>query len=168
MKTKRSNIGTIITGTLADYELAEAFASELLAQRPCRRAHRKLANDVLRKLAANESANNNEMDEHHGTEDAVDTYHLSDEFQEDIGALEDALQEYAPAYFYFGSHHGDGADIGYWLPLSFESDFDGLKVSDLSEVPPAYTGEVLQVNDHGNLTLYAYSRGRRREIWGVV
>jgi len=40
--------------------------------------------------------------------------------------------------------------------------------SDLSEVPTAYTGEVLHVNDHGNMSLYAYSRGRGREIWAIV
>jgi hypothetical protein len=50
----------------------------------------------------------------------------------------------------------------------FEEDFDGLKVSDLSEVPPGHTGEVLLVNDHGNMSLYNCNRGGHREVWGVV
>lgn len=47
-------------------------------------------------------------------------------------------------------------------------DFDGLRVSDLSEVPDDYTGEVLHVNDHGNMTLYACTDGECSEVWSVV
>jgi hypothetical protein len=82
--------------------------------------------------------------------------------------LFDALDAYAPAYFYFGAHPGDGADYGFWLSESFPDDFDGLKVSDTADVPKGHTGEVLHANDHGNMTLYAYSRGRGRELWAVV
>jgi hypothetical protein len=86
----------------------------------------------------------------------------------DLEELFDILNNHSLPYFSFGAHEGDGADYGYWLSSSFEEDFDGLKVSDLSEVPTSYSGEVLHVNDHGNLSLYAYSRGRGREVWGVV
>jgi hypothetical protein len=95
-------------------------------------------------------------------------YFSSDDADYDLEALFDALQEYAPPYFYFGAHPGDGADCGFWLSESFPDDFDGLKVSDLSEVPTGYTGEVLIVNDHGNISLYVYSRGHRREVWAIV
>ena len=54
------------------------------------------------------------------------------------------------------------------IPKYFEEDFDGLRVSDLCEVPAGYSGEVLLVNDHGNMSLYAYSRGRGRELWGIA
>ena len=86
----------------------------------------------------------------------------------DLEALTDALNEYAPTGFYFGSHPGDGADFGYWLSECFAEDFDGLKVNDLAEVPTGHSGEVLHVNDHGNMSLYAYSRGRGREVWSIV
>jgi len=82
--------------------------------------------------------------------------------------LFDVLNNHALPYFYFGSHPGDGSDYGFWLDEGFEESFDGMKVSDLSEVPHGYTGEVLHVNDHGNMTLYAYTRGRGRELWGIV
>lgn len=85
--------------------------------------------------------------------------------------LFDALNEYAPPYFYFGAHEGDGSDYGFWLnPHSFnEKDWEGLKVEDTSEVPKGYRGEVLHVNDHGNMTLYyCNARGKLKEIWGIV
>jgi len=43
-------------------------------------------------------------------------------------------------------------------------DFDGKVVDDLSKVPSHYTGEVLEVNDHGNVTLYEYNQGKGKEI----
>jgi hypothetical protein len=82
--------------------------------------------------------------------------------------LFDALDSYALPYFYFGAHPGDGADYGFWLSEEWEMCFDGLKVADLDEVPKGYSGEVMHVSDHGNLTLYNYSRGRGREVWSIV
>jgi hypothetical protein len=43
--------------------------------------------------------------------------------------------------------------------MSDMDDFDGLRVSDTSEVPDDYSGEVLHVNDHGNATLYVADNG---------
>lgn len=83
--------------------------------------------------------------------------------------LFDTLNDYAPPYFYFGAHPGDGADYGFWLSESASEDFDGLRVSDLSEVPAGYSGEILHVNDHGNTSLYHKpARGRMVEIWSIV
>jgi hypothetical protein len=84
-----------------------------------------------------------------------------------VDAFFDALNEYALPGFYFGAHPGDGADYGFWLSESFFEDFDGPKVSDTSDVPRDYRGEVLHVNDHGSATLYVANRGRLREIWAV-
>ena len=97
-----------------------------------------------------------------------DGYYESEQADYDLEWLFDALDEYAGPYFYFGAHPGDGSDYGYWLSEGFEDDFDGLKVSDLSEVPAKYRGEVLLVNDHGNTALYVKTARAMREIWGIV
>lgn len=93
-----------------------------------------------------------------------------DEPDQILEALFDTLGEFAPAYGYFGAHPGDGSDFGFWLYEGWDEDFDGLKVSDTSEVPDDYAGEVLHVNDHGNCTLYAKDHGATelREIWSIV
>ena len=85
-----------------------------------------------------------------------------------VSDLFDALNEYAPPYGYFGANEGDGADYGFWLSEDALRDFDGLKVSDTSEIPADYSGEVLHINDHGNMTLYSAERGKLSEIWSIV
>lgn len=50
-----------------------------------------------------------------------------------------------------------------------DREYDGLTVSDTSEVPKGYRGEVLHINDHGNVTLYrAFANGTLREIASCV
>ena len=96
-----------------------------------------------------------------------------DKYSEDdapdiVSDLFDALQEFAPPYGYFGAHEGDGSDYGFWPSFDAIEGSDALKVSDLSEVPRGYSGEVFLTDDHGGLTLYNYVRGRAYEVWGVV
>jgi hypothetical protein len=146
---KNRNMGSVSSATMRPEDLIPSFLSELKHQKPCRRAHRTLVREIEARMDA-------------------DDYFESEDADFDLEALFDALNEYAPAYFYFGAHPGDGSDYGYWLSESFEDDFDGLKVSDTSEIPTAYSGEVLHVNDHGNMTLYRCCRGRCREVWGLV
>lgn len=51
------------------------------------------------------------------------------------------------------------------LALRECGEFEGLVVDDLSEVPGRFAGEVLHVNDHGNVTLYrAFKNGSLHEI----
>lgn len=50
------------------------------------------------------------------------------------------------------------------LSDALSGDFDGLRISDLSEIPSSYRGEVLDVNDHGNVTLYFKSARKLKEI----
>ncbi len=48
---------------------------------------------------------------------------------------------------------GDGACYGFWICEDVQElvkESDGLVVSDLSEVPDEFNGEVLHINDHGN------------------
>lgn len=98
----------------------------------------------------------------------IDKYYDSEESDYDLEDLFDALNELAGPYFYFGAHPGDGSDYGFWLHEFFEDDFDGIKVSDLSEIKEDYTGEALVINDHGNMTLYDVNNGKYKEIWSVI
>ena len=89
-----------------------------------------------------------------------------------VEAFFDALNEYAPPYCYFGANEGDGSDYGFWPCIDqMEDDARGgelLKVSDTSEVPEDYEGLVMDVNDHGNVTLYSVAGGKFTEVWGCV
>lgn len=140
-------IGSISHGTLNTSDLLEVFA------------------DTLETLARNARTLKHYRKE---IREARTVDPESEEATEIVRELEDMLSALAPPYFYFGAHPGDGSDFGFWLSQDALADFDGLRVADLSEVPKSYSGEVLHVNDHGNTSLYAYSRGRGREVWAVV
>ena len=146
--TKTANIGRVSSGTMRPEDLIPEFAWELRNLRGS--LPRDLSADIRKCERAWENGESFEF------EDEV----LSDLF--------DALNDYAPPYCYFGSHPGDGADYGFWPIDGFEEDFDGLKVSDTSEVPKGYSGEVMHVNDHGNVTLYSAKNGKLREVWSMV
>jgi hypothetical protein len=148
--------GSISHGTLRVEDLLETFAEaldSLLRSQPRsfkRAPYRAKIREAYAALRAMET----------GAE------HYADEVVQDLA---DALSDFAPPYGYFGASEGDGSDFGFWLSSYSLEDFDGLRVSDTSEVPRGYSGEVLHVNDHGNVSLYvATPRGRLREVWAVV
>ena len=155
MKTRVYTIGSISSGTIQERDLIPSFLSELeyLTEKNKIKGHNRFINRV------NKSIEN----------DDDGSYFDSDEARFDLDELFDKLGDLAPPYFCFGSSSGDCADYGFWLPEEFQEEYDGLKVDDLSEVPKDYRGEVLEVNDHGNMTLWVRnSRGKYREIWGIV
>lgn len=165
MRVRYADFGSVSSGTMRVEDLLDSFASELDYQlkrqvsRFPRKEHRALIREARSCLARIERNGN----PHKSKSDLTDPADI-------VAELFDALEEFAPPYAYFGAHEGDGADYGYWISSdAIEFSFDGLKVDDLSEVPSDYRGEVLHVNDHGNMTLYV-ANGRRkfREIWGVV
>lgn len=149
---RAADFGSVSSGTMRPEDLIPCFASELdslLAKQP-RRFKRKELRALIREA--------NRIEDYDSEESG---YVLEELF--------DALGQFAPSYAYFGSHPGDGADFGFWLIEDLDSCFDGLRVSDTSEVPRAYRGEVLHINDHGNVTLYVSNgRGKLREVWGLV
>jgi hypothetical protein len=151
----RKNIGSVSSATLRPEDLLPCFMAELESMRPLRKEHRKFLREIHARMDAAELL-------------GLNYYEIESHAAEDIEEVETALQEYCLPHFYFGAHPGDGADFGYWLSEGFVEEFDGMKVNDTSEIPSGYTGEVLHVNDHGNCTLYACSRGKRREVWGIV
>lgn len=153
----RKNIGSVSHATMRPEDLIPAFIAELRWQKPCKREHRKLCREIEQRML-----------KENGTGEDDEAYFESEDASFDLESLFDALDSYTMPYFYFGAHPGDGSDYGYWLTDDFEHCFDGLKVSDLADVPKGYTGELLLVNDHGNITLYNVSRGRRHEVWSLV
>lgn len=156
--TKQYPMGSISSGTMREEDLIPTFTWEL-------RSLAKQSGIVSRKQRSTHLALTKEITKRAESED----YYESEDAGSDLNeSLFDALGEYAGPYFYFGSHPGDGADYGFWLSEGFEDDFDGLKVSDTSEIPAKYRGEVLHVNDHGNCTLYVKTSRALREIWAVV
>lgn len=150
--TQKYIIGSISSGTMRPEDLIPVFLSTLEDLDPERA--KQIREDKENKLVF-EWLDDTDNDK----PEAAD--YLLDE-------LFDALNEYAPPYFYFGSHPDDGADYGFWLSEDFEQDFEGLKVKDTSEVPADYTGEVLHVSDHGNPTLYDAENGKLTEVWSLV
>lgn len=151
MKHPTYPMGSVSTGTMRTYDLIPAFLAELRYQMRSRRikGHAALARDIERDMRA-------------------DDYYESEGADWDLEALFDALNEYAGPYFYFGAPPEDGADYGYWVCENLDADFDGLRVQDLADVPKDYRGEVLHVNDHGNMALYVKSARTLREVWSIV
>lgn len=101
--------------------------------------------------------------------------------------LADALQEHAPPYTIFEANEGDGSDFGWWACVEWleEDTRQGadsvLKINAGDDIPLSYDGEfVMQVNDHGNVTLLQRSRqpnvddkhrhggGAWVEVWSCV
>ena len=153
-------IGSVSTGTLRDQDLLRAFADTL---------------DSLQFLGAGGSLLVRDARNQADILDGEDFFGVlrgkAEIYADDvISDLQDALQEYAPPYCYFGAHPGDGADFGFWPCIdNLNSDArscaacpsDVLKVDDTSEAP----SYVMHVNDHGNVTLY---RVELIEEWSVV
>jgi hypothetical protein len=145
------NMGSVSTATMRAEDLIPSFLWELEHQEGLTAEHQELVAEINKRMVSED-------------------YYESENADYDLEALFEALDEYSLPGFYFGAHPGDGADFGYWLSETFAEDFDGLKVNGLDEVPAGFSGEVLEVNDHGNMTLWAYDEGadRPREIWAIV
>jgi hypothetical protein len=85
--------------------------------------------------------------------------------------LADALNELCPPFVYFGTLEGDGADFGFW------PDFDAVDEScarkhhrcthnpETGEIVLEDESVIVQVNDHGNVTVMDMERN---VLWSVV
>lgn len=94
--------GTVSHGTHNTYDLANAFLEALAPLAPA--VYQQLvfpcgmAPDYLRAI------DDGRTNEYWGSEAA----------HEFVNELQDALNEHAPAGYYFGAHEGDGSDFGFW------------------------------------------------------
>lgn len=167
MTSVYGRIGSVSSGTLRNVDLIPAFISALegiwnsLATSAPRSFDEQRQGVIESERITALLAKVEKHQEAEGYYDSEEAYFDSEELQMH-------LAEYAPPYCYFGTLEGDGADFGFWLDEGALSEFDGLRVSDLSEVPADYVGEVLHVNDHGNTTLYVANKGTFSAVWALV
>lgn len=104
-------------------------------------------------------------------------YYEGEEPAEDINSLIDLLDQFSPPFCYFGPHQGNSSDYGWWISEDSIQDalYDKelLQVDDMGNVPADWTGMVLHVNDHGNMTLYTpgpciHDSRVWNEVWAIV
>ena len=103
---KYANFGTVSHGTLRNEDLLNAFARELEWQVE-RNADYYQSSDYHRQNRDKFLAL--VWDARECDPDSEQADYMVNE------SLPDALQEFAPAYAYFGSHMGDGSDFGFWM-----------------------------------------------------
>ena len=101
-----------------------------------------------------------------------DHYHKEIFDEGDLDELVLILEDHAPTYCYFGAHEGDGADFGVWLnhdqiDTDVADDYLG-RGPDLPRASTTRQSHFLQVNDHGNMTLWRKTGTRWHEEWSVV
>jgi hypothetical protein len=70
-------------------------------------------------------------------------------------------------YITFGPFEHGGA-VGFYIHVDGALEDADRKVSDLCEVPRGYSGFVVHVNDHGNVSGYRFARGRAIPLFAVV
>jgi hypothetical protein len=150
---KTLEIGTVSHGTMRNEDLIPAFLDALyeVSRERCE----ELRNDA------------NNCISYDGEYDKESIGYVIEE-------LFDALNEYCPPYCYFGAHEGDGSDFGVWVSWeAVEEAFNGgddecARVNAGDPWPCA--PEILEVNDHGNATLWVWDAEEHRhvEAWSVV
>ncbi len=146
---RKANIGTVCRGSLLETDLIPDFSAELRRLRGA--LPQELARDVRRACQSRSYMEKNGADI--------------------VAALARELDAYAPPYCSFGPHLDDGSDFGFWPfdDLEIAVQENGARiVADTSEVPADFIGDVVHVNDHGNVTLYRARRGALTEIWSIV
>ena len=98
--TRPIESGTIISGTLRNEDLLNAFIGEI----------EYLMAGYLDKSIERQYCDATELLNQYETESEIDESIAS----EIVNELIDALNQYAPFGMYFGTLEGDGADFGWW------------------------------------------------------
>ena len=163
-------IGTVSHGTMRMEDLISAFHGALEDVDP---DHPLLAE--LQQVYKDNPADD---------QDASDEWYDSEDAEYMLEELFDALDEHCPPYCYFGAHEGDGSDYGCWVSWEdveeyFPAEPGGIKSSwgsayRIARVnsgdPWPCVHEILEVNDHGNMTLWTWDAEEHRhvEAWSIV
>lgn len=154
---KPAHVGSISHGTLRTEDLLSAFADELESQ--------ILVNGGYFSLPENFNERDKLNTLHGEAMDAVNA-HSDDESEEDdslndqdddernsgiVNDLQDALNQFAPPYCYFGNTEGDGSDFGYWPS---RDEIEELPTVEDRDEAKELGEDCKSVNDHGNVTVY--------------
>lgn len=167
-------IGSISEGTLRPEDLIDRYLDEL--ERIV--LSRKERGRVRSIRASYDAAIGNTRSEY-----------WNDIASEDLQELSEMMENHCPDYSYFGTSEGDGASFGIWPSIdSLEDDAiehsryldprdprsryaSVLKMAAGDEFPSARkatVSHIMEVSDHGNVTLYRRSGNRWIEVWAVV
>ena len=96
-----------------------------------------------------------------------DKFWDSEDAMWDMEALTNGLNNLCPPFVYFGTLEGDGADFGFWPDMEAlnEAMQNMGMASESDEEILAEEGVIVQVSDHGNVTVMDIDRN---VIWSVV
>jgi len=146
-------IGSISTGTQRPQDLIPTFLEEL-GERDTERYQSEL--------------------EYIGASSPVDLpedsnpWWSGDKPPEVLERLQEALNNTAPPYCYFGPHEGDNSDYGFWPDLEQAAE-ELPTFTDPGLLDEADSNAAVVVNDHGNMTLYSRDpSGEWQEVWAIV
>jgi len=150
----KATLGSISSCTLRTEDLLPACLDTLNALIEDAAEHEELRNDAV--AWCNQ----------YGANPAMIPGQAAEAGAEIVNELIEALNEYAPAYAYFGALEGDGADFGFWpridaLEEEVRFGSNGVWKIDAGD-EPSY---IMSVSDHGNVTLY---RVTLEEEWSCV
>lgn len=99
--------------------------------------------------------------------DEDDKFWDSEDAMWDMEALTNGLNNLCPPFVYFGTLEGDGSDFGFWPDMEALNEamqHMGM-ASESDEEILAEEGVIVQVSDHGNVTVMDIDRN---VIWSVV
>jgi len=170
MKHKKVEIGSVSSGTLREEDLISAFYNELEYYRPG--TAKKIRKDYKKIFDFLDSQDYPDFNDYPYTEEYSEN-DLNDDYHYCIEELINELDALSPPYFYFGTNEADLADFGWWFLDLYEildwNRDNTISVSDLNDIPKDFVGDVFEVNDHGNVSLY--HRGKNHHlysIWSIV
>ena len=160
MSTKAFQLGSISTGTLRLKDLIPVFIDTI---------HRLTTPDMPTVSIDWIGADARLFD---------DDFFTSDDADQTMVELVEILNELCPPFVYFGAHPGDGSDFGFWPDM--EALEEALRFAHNHGDVTAVRGEkvirdctcedcnhgiLVQVNDHGNVTVMDMDRN---VLWAVV